>query len=147
MKTLFEEEFLLCKFDEENKILYHIWLDKVKGDLFRNSLLRVLNYYKNLKTEHPILHWLGDTRNLSVLPLDDQKWMDETWNELLFVDAGVKTHAVIIGNDAFAKYAMDKFKNTMNQKYESQNIALETFKDEAAAYSWFKNFNNSIPSA
>ena len=136
MKTLFEEEFLLCKFDEENKILYHIWLDKVKGELFRNSLLRVLNYYKNLKT-----------RNLSVLPLDDQKWMDETWNELLFVDAGVKTHAVIIGNDAFAKYAMDKFKNTMNQKYESQNIALETFKDEAAAYSWFKNFNNSIPSA
>ncbi len=147
MKTLFEEEFLVCKFDEENKILYHIWLDKAKGDLFRNSLLKVLDHYKKLKSDHPVLHWLGDTRNLSVLPLDDQKWLDVTWNELLFEEAGVKTHAVIIGDDAFARYAMDKFKNSMNQKYASKNIILETFKDEAAAYSWFKKYNNEASAA
>ncbi len=147
MITLFEEEFLVCKFDEDNKILYHIWLDKAKGEAFRNSLLKVLNHYKTLKSDHPVLHWLGDTRNLSVLPLDDQKWMDETWNELLFVDAGVKTHAVIIGDDAFARYAMDKFKNTMNQKYASKNIILETFKDETAAYNWFKKLNNPASAA
>jgi hypothetical protein len=75
--------------------------------------------------------------------LADQKWLDEIWNELLFVQADVKTHAVIIGEDAFAKYVMDKFKNSMNQKYKSKNIILETFKNEAAAYSWFESFNGS----
>lgn len=143
MKTLFEEEFLVCHFDEEHKILYHVWLDKIKGDAFRNTLLKILEYYKSLKKEYPILHWLGDTRNLSVLPLTDQKWLDEIWNELLFVDAGVKTHAVIIGEDAFAKYAMEKFKKTMNEKYAQQNIKLETFKDEASAYMWFSELNKN----
>lgn len=141
MKKLFEEEFLVCNFDEEHNIVYHIWLGKVKGDDFRNTLLKVLGFYKNLKKEHPVLHWLGDTRNLSVLPLEDQKWLDVTWNELLFVDAGVKTHAVIIGEDAFTKYAMEKFKKTMNEKYAQQNIKLETFKDEISAYKWFTNLN------
>lgn len=143
MKTLFEEEFLICQFDEENKILYHIWLDKAKGDVFRNALLKVLDFYKTLKSSYSTLHWLGDTTKLSVLPIADQRWLDETWNELLFVEAGVKTHAVIIGDDAFARYAMDKFKNSMNQKYADQNIILETFKDEAAAYNWFKMLNTS----
>lgn len=144
MKTLFENEFIVCQFDEENSIISHIWLDKVKGDDFRKNLLKVLDFYKTIKRDSPTLHWLGDTRKLSVMPIADQKWLDEAWNELLFVDAGVKTHAVIIGDDAFSKYAMEKFKKTMNQKYADKKIILETFKDETAACAWFKNFNEKI---
>lgn len=141
MRTLFEEDHLVCHFDEENRIIYHIWRDKAKGDKFRNGLLKVYDAYIALKKEHPGLHWLADTRKLSVLPLGDQQWLDATWNELLFVQAGVKTHAVIIGDDAFAKYAMEKFKNTMNERYSNQKIKLETFKDEPEAYTWFKKLN------
>lgn len=143
MTTLFEEDFLVCRFDEDNNILYHVWLDKVKGNMFRDGLLKVLDIYINLKKEQPLIHWLGDTRKLSVLPMDDQKWLDEIWNELLFVEAGVKTHAVIIGDDAFAKYAMEKFKKTMNERYAEQKIKLETFKDEEEAYEWFRELNSA----
>lgn len=62
------------------------------------------------------LHWLADTQELSILPLDDQKWLDEVWNDTIFVKAGVRSHAVIVGNDVFARYAMEKFKKTMTQK-------------------------------
>lgn len=143
MKTVFEEDHLVCHFNEENNVLHHIWKDKAKGDQFRNGLLKVYDAYIALKKEHPGLHWLADTRNLSVLPLADQQWLDDTWNELLFVQAGVKTHAVIIGDDAFAKYAMEKFKNTMTKRYASQQIKLETFVDEREAYDWFKKLNQS----
>lgn len=142
MKIVFEEDFLTCSFDEEHKILYHTWRDKAKGDTFRNGLLKVYDTYMSLKKEHSRIHWLGDTRKLSVLPLADQKWLDEVWNELLFVQAGVKTHAVIIGDDAFAKYAMEKFKNTMTERYASQKIKLETFRDEPEALAWFKQLNS-----
>ncbi|ELR69660.1 hypothetical protein C900_04885 [Fulvivirga imtechensis AK7] len=141
MKTVFEEDYLICHFDEESKVLHHIWKDKAKGDNFRKGLLKVYDTYIALKKDHPGLHWLADTRKLSVLPLADQQWLDDTWNELLFVQAGVKTHAVIIGDDAFAKYAMEKFKNTMNKRYASQQIKLETFVDEREAYDWFKKLN------
>lgn len=141
MKTLFEEKYLACYFDEEERIVYHKWLDKAKGEDFRSGLLKVRNEFIKIKKNIPDLHWLGDTQKLSVLPLEDQKWLDEVWNDLLFVKAGVKSHAVIVGNDVFAKYAMEKFKKTMNTKYATQNILLETFKDEKDAYQWFKRLN------
>lgn len=141
MKTLFENEFVKCQFDEENKILRHIWIANAKGDDFRNNLLKILDSYKILKKDNPVLHWLGDTSKLSVMSLTDQKWLDETWNELLFVDAGVKTHAVIVSADAFAKYAMEKFNKTMNQKHADNDVISKTFKDEETAYEWFREYN------
>jgi hypothetical protein len=143
MKTLFESKYLVCYFDEDEKIVFHKWLGKAKGEDFRGGLMKVREMYLNLKKNSPVLHWLGDTRLLSVLPLEDQKWLDETWNELLFVKAGVKSHAVIIGNDIFAKYAMEKFKKTMNVKYAGRNILLETFSNEDEAYKWFQTLNAS----
>jgi len=40
---------------------------------------------------------------------------------MLFIKAGVRAHAVIIGADVFAKYAMEKFKTTMQTKYADKN--------------------------
>ena len=57
---------------------------------------------------------------------------------MLFNKAGVKSHAVIIGNDVFAKYAMEKFKNSMQELYADKRLHLETFPDKDAAYQWFK---------
>lgn len=146
MKTLFENEFVKCQFDEENKILRHVWIANAKGDDFRNNLLKILDSYKTLKKDNPILHWLGDTSKLSVMSLADQKWLDETWNELLFVDAGVKTHAVIVSADAFAKYAMEKFNKTMNHKHADNEVISKTFKDEETANEWFREYNKKISS-
>jgi hypothetical protein len=116
MKTLFEEKHLACYFDEEERIVYHKWLNKAIGEDFRSGLLKVCNEYIKLKKTILGLHWLADTQELSVLPLDDQKWLDEVWNDTIFVKAGVRSHAVIVGNDVFARYAMEKFKKTMTQK-------------------------------
>ena len=138
MKVLFEQKNIVCYFNEEEKVVHHRWLEKVKGEEFRSSLFRVCDEYMKLKKNMPVLHWLGDTRNLSVMPMEDQKWLDEVWNEHLFVKAGVKTHAVIISNDVFAKYAMQKFCQTMTQRYAAQNVKLNTFTNEEEAYEWFR---------
>ncbi len=36
MKTLFEEKHLACYFDEEERIVYHKWLNKAIGVDFRS---------------------------------------------------------------------------------------------------------------
>lgn len=138
MKVLFEQKGLVCYFNQEEKVVFHKWLEKAKGENFRAGLLKVCDEFMKLKKDHPVLHWLGDTRNLGVLPLDDQKWLDEVWNGHLFEKAGVKSHAVVINNDVFLKYAMQKFCNTMNQKYAAQKVQLATFTSEEEAYQWFK---------
>jgi hypothetical protein len=45
---------------------------------------------------------------------------------------------VIIGTDVFAKYAMEKFKTSMQAKYVDRKLFLETFPDKESAYKWFK---------
>ena len=140
MKKLFARDYLECFFDEEAMILFHVWLRKPTSAEFREGLISVCNEFIDYKTKNnKALHWLGDTRNVGVLSIDDQGWLERVWNEMLFVKAGVKNHAVIIGNDVFAKYAMEKFKNNMNTKYAGQNLHLETFADQAAAYKWFES--------
>ncbi len=144
MKTLFEEDHIVCYFDEAENIIYHKWLKPEKGKIFREGLLRVLENFMRLNVDQPGLHWLADTQQLSVLPLEDQQWLNDTWNEALFVKANVKTHAVIVGSDVFARYAMEKFKKSMNLKYASRNICLETFANEEMAYDWFKKLNSRV---
>lgn len=144
MKTLFSEDSLDCFFDEDANILFHVWKRKPKGDEFRTGLSKVREEYINLKKTNPVLHWLGDTRLLGVVSIEDQGWLDKVWNEMLFVKAGVRTHAVIIGTDIFAKYAMEKWKKSMQSKYTAQQLQLETFPTKEDAYKWFKSIEKDL---
>ena len=138
MKTVFSLDYLDCFFDEDANVLFHVWKKKPKGDEFRTGLMKVRDEYLNFKKTHPVLHWLGDTRLLGVVSIEDQGWLDKVWNELLFVKAGVRSHAVIIGTDIFAKYAMEKWRKSMQAKYAGQNLLLDTFPTKEDAYKWFK---------
>ena len=140
MKKLFTRDYLECFHDEEAMILFHAWLRKPTSSEFREGLIGVCNEFIDYKNKNgKLLNWLGDTRNVGVLSIDDQGWLEKVWNEMLFVKAGVKNHAVIIGNDVFAKYAMEKFKNNMITKYAGQNLHMETCVDKEAAYKWFES--------
>jgi hypothetical protein len=138
MKPVFSLDYLDCFFDQEANVLFHVWKRKPKGDEFRKGLVKVHDEYINLKKTLPVLHWLGDTRLLGVLSIEDQGWLDKVWNEMLFVKAGVRTHAVIIGTDIFSKYAMEKWKKSMQAKYSVQQLLLDTFPSKEDAYKWFK---------
>ena len=137
MKSLFSEDYLDCFIDDEAKVLFHVWKRKPKGDEFRTGLIKVYDEYNRIRKSENLLHWLGDTQLLGVVPIEDQGWLDKTWNEMLFVKAGVKTHAVIIGTDIFAKYAMEKWKKSMQVKYTA-SLQIETFANKEEAYKWFK---------
>jgi hypothetical protein len=84
---------------------------------------------------------------MGVVTIDDQGWLQKVWNDMLFIKAGVKSHAVIIGNDVFAKYAMEKFKTSMQELYADKNLRLETFPDKDSAYKWFQSIEASWKTA
>ncbi len=139
MTTIFKEEYLECFHDEENNVLMHIWLRKPSSEEFREGLINVHRTYIKYNNPESPLHWLGDTRDMGVLGLEDQQWLDAVWNKMLFVEAGVKAHAVIVGNDVFAKYAMEKFNKAMQEEFAAQKVFLDTFVDKESAYDWFKS--------
>ena len=148
MQSLFKEACVECFLDSEARVLFHVWTSKPNGSQFRDGLTKVFNEYQKHKAEFDTpLHWLGDTRLLGVVTIDDQGWLQKVWNDMLFSKAGVKTHAVIIGNDVFAKYAMEKWKLAMRELYVDKNLHLETFPDKDSAYKWFKSIEDSWKAA
>lgn len=137
-KTIFENEFLSCDLDDSLPVLRHYWKTAPPGEEFRLKLLQVLEEYKKLKTSFKELAWLADTTQLGELDEDTEVWLVEDWEDLLFAKAGVKIHAVILGESIFADYPMENFKRDAEQKFEDYNVHLGVFSNQEEAYSWIK---------
>lgn len=58
---------------------------------------------------------------------------------MLFEEAGVKVHAVILGQSIFADYPMEKFKQGAEKKFEKLDVRLGVFSNQQEAYSWMKD--------
>ena len=134
--TIFDNDFLSCELDDSLPVLRHYWKAAPPGEQFRLKLLQVLEEYKKLSFEG--LPWLADTTKLGELDEDTEAWLVEECEDLLFAKAGVKIHAVILGESIFADYPMENFKRDAEQKFEDYNVHLGVFSSREEAYSWIK---------
>ena len=135
---IFDNEFLFCELDDSIPVLRHYWKKATPGEQFKLNLLKVLEEYKVLKKSYISLAWLADTTQLGELDEKMETWLVDEWEDLLFVKAGVKIHAVILGESIFADYPMENFKQDAEQKFEEYNVHLGVFSNEEEAYSWIK---------
>jgi hypothetical protein len=140
-QTLFDLDYLICTLDADAGILAHAWKKKPTPEEFEGGLMKVYATYMAQKPNFKKLHWLGDTKNVGVLSLRTQKWLDDVWNETLFVKGGLQTHAVLVGEDVFGKYAMQKFAIHAEEQYKDMNLKMGVFSTEAEAYAWFAEHN------
>ena len=135
-KILFEESYIVCYLNPEVPVLAHRWKSHpTSGDL-RAALMRMITHFKELKKEYPQLTWCGDTTNLGVISMDTQSWLTQQWPDIM-VEAGLKYHALVVPKDVFAKFAMNKFKNNLDD-HHSEQIIINQFADESSAFEWLQ---------
>lgn len=135
---IFDNEFLSCELDDSLPVLRHYWKKAPPAEQFQLELLKVLEEYNKLKQPFKGLAWLADTRQLGELDEKTEAWLVEEWEDLLFVQTGVKIHAVILGESIFADYPMENFKADAEQKFQDYNVHLGVFSSQEEAYSWIK---------
>ena len=136
--TVLETDCVKCELDESVPVLRHRWLRKPSGEEFREGLQTILKEYVSLSKVTPGLKWLADTELLGELAPEDEKWLVDVWDDLLFKDAGVKVHAVVLGDDIFADYPMEDFKMSSARKFNEMGVKLEVFTSVEDAYTWLK---------
>ena len=136
--TRFENEYVICVLDESVPVLKHQWKKPPSGNIFRENLLRVQQEFMTLAKTYPKLAWLADTQLLGEVDEETEKWFSEVWDDLLFNKAQVKYHAVILGEDLFEEYPMEKFKMDAENKFKQQEVQLGVFSDEEEAYDWLR---------
>ena len=135
---IFDNEFLYCELDDSLPVLRHYWKHATPGEQFKLNLLKVLEEYKVLRQSYKDLAWLADTTQLGELDEKMETWLVEEWEDLLFGKAGVKIHAVILGESIYADYPMENFKQDAEQKFQAYNVHLGVFSNQEEAYSWIK---------
>ena len=135
-KFVFENEYVICELDEAIPVLKHRWKKEPPGEIFRENLVRIQQHYMSVQNFYSNLAWLADTQLLGEVDEETEKWFEEVWDDLLFNQARVKIHAVILGEDLYAEYPMEKFKMDAERKFEKLNVQLGVFSDEQEAYDW-----------
>ena len=138
MEILFINEYVVCELDREIPVLKHRWLKKPPSEEFRNGLLSMQKIYLEYKSEFENLKWLADTELLGELEEEDEYWLTTEWDQKLFQEAGVKVHAVILGDSLFSDYPMEVFKKSSAQKFDEMGVKLDVFANAVNAYEWLK---------
>src|SRR5277367_1322772 len=103
----FENDYVICELDESVPVLKHRWKKVPQGSVFRDNLVEIQQHYLKLAKTYDKLAWLADTQLLGEVDEETEKWFSEVWDDLLFNEAKVKFHAVILGEDLFAEYPME----------------------------------------
>lgn len=137
-QQIFENEWVNCLLDNSLPVLKHVWKKETPGEIFRQNLITIAEHYTALLPEHPHLAWLADTEMLGEVDEETEKWFVEVWEDLLFNKASVKVHAVILGEDFYADYPMEKFKKDAERKNKNRGIQLGVFMNEEDAYDWIR---------
>ncbi len=135
---IFDNEFVTVQLDDALPVLMHRWKQEPPSEEFKFTLERILTEYKSLCKSYINLAWLVDAALLGELDEEVEKWLQEEWEQMIFVEAGVKLHAVILGQSIYADYPMEKFKSDAETKFNSFNVHLGVFSNQQEAYSWIK---------
>lgn len=135
---VFENEYVICELDDVLPVLKHRWKKEIPGQTFRDNLVAIQQHYIQLAKTYDRLSWLADTQLLGEVDQETEEWFSKVWEDLLFSKAGVKFHALILGEDLFAEYPMEKFKQHAEQKFKELKVQLEVFSDEEEAYEWIR---------
>ena len=135
---LFDNEYMRCEFDDSLQVVLHRWKKAPPFEEFKANLVRALEEYKILNKTYRKLAWLADTNMLGELDAESEQWLVNEWEELLFKKGGVRIHAVILGDNLFSDYPMEKFKLDAERKFRELNIRLAVFSNQWKAYEWIR---------
>gem|GEM_PF-2338328 len=141
MKTLFEENYLTCHYDETIPVIAHRWNGFVKGDLFRSGIQRCLGEYTRIKNQsgNQPLHWICNSTDLKVLAPKDSEWVNTEFAEML-LQRRIRRIAMIIAKDVFAQMAVTSFEKAVGTKAgtSNQDVITRFFANEEEAKTWLK---------
>lgn len=135
---VFENEYVTCELDDALPVLMHRWKKEPPGQIFRSTLVKIQQHYLEFRKSYANLAWLADTQLLGEVDTETEQWFEEVWDDLLFNQAKVKIHAVILGDDLFDEYPMEKFKIDAEEKFKNHDIQLGVFSDKQEAYDWIR---------
>ena len=136
---VYQNDLVTCELDDSIPVLRHRWTKEPTDEQFETGLIELARLYRELSKPYKNLAWLADTKLLGELSAEVEEWLENTWEDVLFRESGVTIHAVILGENIFADFPMEKFKMDAEEKFINLNVHLGVFSNQQAAYDWMRS--------
>lgn len=120
--------YLSLIWDEESRSLISQWHGGFEGRNLRAGLESALEEFKKFL---PNAYWIGDTRDIGVISIEDQNWIDDVWFKRLLA-TGLKYMAVVQPTSAVAKLSV----NAIVTKFPAQGLTVYNCDTQEKAKAW-----------
>ena len=127
--TIIDNQDVTLYYHEETQIVHHELHKFIKGDTFREALLRGLDLIKNNGAKK----WLSDDRQNGALTPADTDWAITVWSPQV-IQAGWKYWAIVLPEVVVGQLNMKRFA----KDYAQKGVTVELFTDPDAALKWLE---------
>lgn len=123
-----KNEFAIISHRDDIKSVQLDWQGYVPTQQFREALSSGVDVAK----KHNLTGWLGNTRLLGVISVEDQQWTNEVWFPSA-LSAGIKYIALVVPEDIFSQVSVDNIIDNAEGDFQTRYF---NSVEEAAA--WLK---------
>ena len=131
-KLVLENEYVRAEVDEKRKLIYIVWLQHPRSEVFRplfNELVKLSQIYQ-------IEYWLSDARAIHYLEFSDQNWLLQDIAPFLKTTT-VKKFARVTTQEGFAMMDVTRIYDTIEQLADFKvETEFESFFSMDAALEW-----------
>ncbi len=129
MEKVYDSEYLMAMFDEENSFLKLKWKptsSKLTDEKYKQEILSYAQYVEKFKPDRI----LADMKNFSyTIPRETQVWTDEVTSKIY--EEYVLRKAIIV-SDNYEEFYLSEDEN----EYEDVSFNFEYFDNEEGAINW-----------
>ncbi|WP_375562209.1 hypothetical protein ACE193_06560 [Bernardetia sp. OM2101] len=132
IKTLYEDSFLIIKFDERIKLMCSYWTENT-SHLKEEEIKRLVTLFVNFLDEYtPDLILSDDSKRSSVYPIELQEWIGNTI-AMGAARSNTSKYAIILPQDLVSSLSTEQ---TVEEIIDIP-FELKYFEDEESAKKWF----------
>lgn len=123
-------------FDPDVPCVTTQWHSFANRQQFQAMMDEALAYYQAKAKQTAPLGWLADTRQMSALTSDDQRWLNTDWNPRAYA-AGIRHICIVQSENVFGQIAAASYstKTLASNEYEIQPVTQPTIE---AAKRWIR---------
>lgn len=129
MELFFENEVITIHYLEDINTIKAVWKKQPSNEQYRDGFLKCLDSVE----KYTPLHWLSDISKQGIIGSESRQWMEQNTLPKV-IKMGLKNVAVIVDQDIFKNYYLNRIKKTGESL-----INMEYFASQEDALEWIKN--------
>ncbi|MDP1834987.1 MAG: hypothetical protein Q8K75_03565 [Chlamydiales bacterium] len=129
----FESKYVTVSWQESQQCIHTVWHGYVPSAEFRKGLLKGIELGIKVHAKR----WLSDLRDMHIISIEDQKWIETTFYPRMLL-VGIRKLAFLKPTLPVTLMSVQR----VIKKYDNKRLETAFFAEAGQAYAWFGGMLN-----